>query len=244
MWALGYHVVLAILGVASAIVLSTKDAFGWPGYALIGATWVSVFLAGVEQIRRAFREYLGERDYKRIQRVNEVLRAGFTDVVREAGLDWNSTGIRLGLNAFFVKRRWWPPFRRELMRYGQARITISNPSGIRWTRGKGVIGRCWQERQDAGRNQAADYGPYINSSETEWTALDPAFRDRLDFDEFRRVKHYGAVIATPITDERGRFVGCISVDAPGNCYNQLWDERVRLRLHAIGRLARIALGGR
>lgn len=92
------------------------------------------------------------------------------------------------------------------------------PSDASWTEGKGVIGRCWEKGQpcyqDWGRAQRK-HPASSTMSETKWTDLSPDRRWGFERGEYIAAVHkYAQVLAVPITDEHGKFVGCLSVDIP------------------------------
>ena len=77
------------------------------------------------------------------------------------------------------------------------------------------MGLCWKLNQDIG----VDVEQLANQLKDESTYEDYQQRHggdkvmNLSWAEFNRVKHRGAVFASPIRNGRNRFIGCISVDA-------------------------------
>ena len=97
-----------------------------------------------------------------------------------------------------------------------------------WTKGKGVIGKCWEEARDVGANLADEWAPYAGCSKADWDALPDEVRYGFTFEEFQRSPlAQGAIVATPIIDEHGSFQGCVSADTPREGYEKLWSEPVR-----------------
>ena len=119
----------------------------------------------------------------------------------------------LGASAWVVTP-WWP-FQR-LHRIAHERINeMPGPSGIRWSKGKGVIGHCW----DQGREQIVDSGTFDKGHEDwtqdRWDRLDVKTRRGLSYKDYKKIRgKYGTVIAIPMFDRRERVRGVVVLDAP------------------------------
>jgi hypothetical protein len=140
----------------------------------------------------------------------------------------------LGLHAYIVRHRPIPPFRPHLLRVAKVRLGSAPPgSGIVWTQGKGVIGRCWVEDKAIVMDSAAAYAPFMTVSREEWQRQVPAdVRLNLTFGEFKRIRgRYASVIAVPVRDRTGAVRGCVVADilrdAPGRV---LFDDKAQATL--------------
>lgn len=87
--------------------------------------------------------------------------------------------------------------------------SFSPPKGV------GVVGLCWQYNRETSR----DVTPLVRELDTK-ARFDECRRTMgreavlgLNWTQFNDVKHRTAVFAAPIRNGRGRFVGCVSVDA-------------------------------
>lgn len=123
---------------------------------------------------------------------------------------------------------------------GVARLRLHYvpPSGIRWTKGKGVIGKCWALGKDVGRNLAAEFGGLAGIQKDDWEAMPADFREGLTFEEFERTWDLiGCVVAVPIAAPSGAYLGCVSVDAPGDSYGARGPTPVRRRMTGSARRA-------
>ncbi|MFN8074112.1 MAG: PDC sensor domain-containing protein [Kineosporiaceae bacterium] len=129
----------------------------------------------------------------------------------------------LGGNVFVVRSAWLPdrhaPFwrRREyLHRYLRFRVTDDpQASDIDWFRGKGVIGICWAEHRPEHAALAALAARYGHSplSDSQWERVPERSRWGLDRTEFvEMIGKYAEVLAVPIKDDDGAFLGCVAVD--------------------------------
>ncbi len=113
--------------------------------------------------------------------------------------------------AFSVTR----PLAKRLQRVGFFRLG-HHPQVLEFEplKGEGVVGLCWQDNAPKHYDITA-----LAQVITDRTAFDghvqahgPASVMNLSWDQFEKVKHRGAVFATPIRDRRGKFVGCVSGD--------------------------------
>ncbi|MCA1839968.1 MAG: hypothetical protein ABR507_09115 [Actinomycetota bacterium] len=153
----------------------------------------------------------------------------------------------LGVHAFMVQRKLspaWPWVRPELVRIGGFQLKMRPHAGVRWTKGKGLIGACWAKNQDVVANLEEDWKELRTLSPEEWDEVDPEERYGLTKEEYERTSDYGAITATPIQNAAGTFKGCISVDSTGPSYDSLWTDRVRENMQnaaqAVARQAKLS----
>lgn len=153
------------------------------------------------------------------RRVSETLKGLLVEVVDKSGVDWTS----LGVHAFLVERRyrWFGP--EQLRRIGRERIrSTPPPSRITWTKGKGVIGHCWELGQDVGmRLHPAHY------DRARWEALPEDERMGLSYADYERTRQHRVVIATPILDREDRVIGIVSIDSVEPDFDRLWQDPIR-----------------
>ncbi|MEV4497081.1 hypothetical protein AB0J84_15440 [Micromonospora arborensis] len=97
-------------------------------------------------------------------------------------------------------------------------------------RGVGVVGLCWKRNEEVAVDverlakmltTPAEYNAYVQASGSDDVM-------NLAWAEFQRVRHRGAVFASPIRNGRGEFIGCVSVDATSGfatlADDELWHE--------------------
>lgn len=205
--------IVAIANTAGAVVLaavrySSPSAEFWVGRGGWVLTAVVVTLA-VPLTQAAVIE-MGERGKRkaleRERSVQTFLISSLLYVVREAGCDVANTGIQ----AFVV--RGWGPWRRQ-ERLAKIRLGAIPSSGIRWQKGKGVIGRCWETRSPQYHDLAAHFAQ-LNVAEARWDSRSETERFGLTFKDFSIVKDkYGIVAAVPIV-KQDQYVGCLTADMP------------------------------
>lgn len=145
-----------------------------------------------------------------------------TEVHKATGLPVDSLGVSLW--AVYAPRRTFPDWvrRRERSRYlwriERHRTSDLNPTDEAWPVGRGVIGRCVENNG----KQSRDY----RKLQADWPLSGPppgrdawkgikrkGQHDGFGREDFLRMIHrYEQVLAFPITDSRGRPVGCVSID--------------------------------
>ncbi|MFE3196083.1 hypothetical protein ACFXHA_44280 [Nocardia sp. NPDC059240] len=122
----------------------------------------------------------------------------------------------LGLHVWQVRRTWRHPGEARLRRVATYRL---GGKGVlrkfEPRRGQGVVGLCWQHNAE----EAFDVEQLSARVDTEAafealraTAGDAAVMG-LTWEEFKNVRHRGAVFASPIRDRNNNFRGCMSLDA-------------------------------
>ncbi|MGE4054191.1 MAG: hypothetical protein AB7F99_05275, partial [Vicinamibacterales bacterium] len=166
-------------------------------------------------------------------------------VVHHANADWETTGLQV----FQVRKRWWgwwcwfgflgTPYQA---RVAKLRLSATSSSGIRWTEGKGIIGKCWRTRSFECVNLETHFGSTL--TEGKFAALSDANKLGLTFEDYEHLKNrYGFVAAAPILDDSDRYLGCVSMDMPpvGWSGKQLKVDEVRDSLISAAHLIREVL---
>jgi hypothetical protein len=94
-------------------------------------------------------------------------------------------------------------------------------SGIDWTVGKGVIGLCIESGEPLSVDLNDEWSGYRSCTRSSWVQLDEGIRQRLTFDEFKKLQgsplsliknHFRFLLAVPVFDKKGRILGCVAVD--------------------------------
>lgn len=142
------------------------------------------------------------------------------EVHRITGIDLEILGVSVW-RVYVPGRRWWPHRRHVdcLERVERFRIGAHPaPSDASWTKGKGVIGKCWDNEQllfqDWGSTQRSFSG-VTSMSDSRWNGVTANRRwgfDRTNY--LDAINKYAQVLAQPITDRHGAFIGCLSIDIP------------------------------
>ena len=113
------------------------------------------------------------------------------------------------------------------------------PTEIEWTRGKGVIGRCWLSGRDEGLNLARPDVARARDDPELWAQLPDEITMGFSFDEIQKVQGYDAIVAVPATvvvEGNHRRVGVLSMDGPRGSFTYLDGRRQRDKLREFARL--------
>jgi hypothetical protein len=176
---------------------------------LIGALCVT---AGIPLIQTLISER-GERARRKELELADDLRAllvpTFLVLARDCDAPWDTTAVQVfGLTGFSSRRRH--------KRLAKIRIAPIAASGVFWSKGKGVIGRCWETKTS--QWVELDFNDIAVSTEEEWQRLPNEKTFGLSWSDFKALGHkYGTVAAVPImkaTDGSDNYIGCVSLDTP------------------------------
>jgi hypothetical protein len=207
--------IVAVINTAAAIILaavrynSPSGSF-WtlhPYWVLAAVvTTLSVPLAHaavIEMGERGRRKVLERQD-----QVEAFLTASLIDLERHAGADLKTTGVQA-----FVVRGFWKWERQ--VRLAKVRLAPTASSAIRWTKDKGIIGRCWVSHAPQFEDLETYFAPYRNYDQPAWNRLTPALRYGLSYEDFQRLNgKYGIVASVPIVNSKDKYIGCIAADTP------------------------------
>ena len=227
------RLVQAALGAAATAAVSLYAADRprgfWAGRAWLFYLSVAV-VAGAALLApaaEALRERRSERRVAQARRVETILSAGFVQLVRALGVPFTEVGV----HAYLVRRSWPPPWRRALVHVGGVRLVPRHPpSGLRWTKGKGVIGTCWGERKFVAADGGALAARAEASSPEEWEAIPAAERLGMSLEDIKRTESYGTIAAMPLFGEDGVVRGCVAADARPGLLDVVDSDDVRVLL--------------
>ena len=106
-----------------------------------------------------------------------------------------------------------PSSELRLIRGEQFLLRERQPSAITWTKGKGVIGKCWEEEAPL----IVDLESYLYDRATDeaaFEAIPPQDRFHLEWSELVRTARYKTIWAAPLFDRAAhpRLRGVVSID--------------------------------
>lgn len=161
------------------------------------------------------QSYIAERGEKRRrlalereERVRAFLAASLMVIANECKAPWQDTGIQAFLLTSWGKRR-------RHTRIAKIRLSSIPASGVRWTKGKGVIGRCWETRREQWAQLDGEFAQLSSRSRLQWLTLTARETYGLTYDEFQTIgTKYGTVAAVPIIGRNDEYIGCITLDTP------------------------------
>jgi hypothetical protein len=236
-------VLLKIIGSALASIAALALGLArlkWPDEAFWNSRLTALVAASVwiaawsvfDTAERSYGAWKGKKE-KRLAIARrdgeQVLKGALMQVQRLSGLDLS----KIGLHLFLVGKKWqvgWP-LRFEYQMH-TVRVKMSEyppPTGIVFTNGKGVIGLCWKTKSFQALDVRRAYAQYMDATQEEWDKLTDDQRFGLTYDEFLRTKeHTGTILAAPLLEGMGtKYLGCVSLDAPGDCFASLSTPQVK-----------------
>jgi len=188
---------------------------------------------------RARTDYRRQRALPTRRHVRATVAAAFEAIIRSCPtFDVSDITVQ----AFVVRRRGLGRSSR-LQRLEGIRIAqLPPPSRVQWTKGKGVLGRCWLE----GRILVCDfeelYQPY--HTDADWELAGEAVRMGLSWPEVTALtQRYAGVVAVPVRNPAGDVAGVITMDClKGADFQRFLKDGVALRetVVALASAARVA----
>ena len=115
-----------------------------------------------------------------------------------------------GLHVYRIKRTFRHPISGILHKVGRQNLSSRLATeSIEYTKGKGVVGQCWKEKESFTVDCLEEYS-HITTKD-EWNSLKKKERRGLTWAEYERSKHCGVIHAIPILRGK-RLQGCVSAD--------------------------------
>jgi hypothetical protein len=147
----------------------------------------------------------------------------------------NVRSFNIGL--FVIQgRKWWWGDRRVLIPELRRGLGIHQPSNVKWTYGKGVVGQVWETR----REKFLDLNPIIErhggAAREEWSTVRDATRMGLSFDDWQATRgKYGTIVGVPVFDNSDKLVGVLALDVAVGHYLKPVETRLTQVLQACAR---------
>jgi hypothetical protein len=134
-----------------------------------------------------------------------------------------SSGLPLELLSAYVWVPRGPIGAKRLRTIARARVEPRKSSGMVWRKGTGVIGCCWDRNAEV----LADLTQLHVSAGRggAWfTSMLPEDRYGMTIGEVLKTHRYKAVLASPLNDDDGTFIGCVAIDCEADrSFNSLVD---------------------
>jgi len=233
--------------VQAKVGVAGHDWWAHPRLQFLGVILVGL-LALTDGVTGAYRRVVGPAK-ERAQSDRRQCLLGALVTVNKLAPDVDLS--ELGLNAFMVRRDGWQ--REEILhRVERYRLSDSpHPSKVRFTSGKGIIGRCWANKRPEYINWqpiAEKYGGR-ELNDQEFAEIREATRGgftRADFVSL--VGKYAEIHAVPIVAEDGQFLGVLALDRearePVDGLQLLKDHKIRVVLDEAAKIMASVLPGR
>jgi hypothetical protein len=224
-------IAIGMLGGLGGAMLASQRA-GWPsaefwskrGWLVIAAICVAALVPPLQAAISEFGERGRRKSAELATTLHQILAGILIMLVEDAGADWQKTGIQV----FRVRGGlWW----KKQVPAARLRLAHFQPSRIKWTRGKGIIGKCWETGEPQSMNLEEHFRPHANIDELGWKIL-PSTIERygLSFTEFQKTKgRFGLVSVFPLT-KGDKYLGCITADMPPECSEGVDASAVRRTL--------------
>lgn len=220
----GVAVVAAL--VSAGLALEGADLWAPPSGVVVGLVVVAAVLAVASSTLHAVGAARARRLATRRDLLDELLRGALWAVVDHTGLD--ARDLAPAVYELSPGRWWRSSSLRRAHRVRAGRRPVA--SEVRWTPGKGVVGRCVTSGDAVAVDVAAWEASVTVTDAAGWDALPEAARAGFTFAEFTRLRgKYAVVVAVPLVDDSGprsRVTGCVALDGPPGSWALLSDPVV------------------
>ncbi|KRD07782.1 hypothetical protein ASE48_10115 [Mycobacterium sp. Root265] len=228
--ALGYRILYAFAGFALLVlnVLIEKKVVDWDPMVAVWAACGVGLVALFDNVRLIkFKYDARERNAARAR----LYRPMFSALVALSDIREGIHVFDLGVSVFKISRVWFlwcgviPWSEKRLVRIVRLRLSDSpNESNVRWTKGKGAIGVCWQSNVAVHHDRRADAATWGKNgqypSEAQFADLQDDQKRGMNREEFiQTIDKYGEILAVPmVTPHKGEQLGVLSVDCLATAY--------------------------
>lgn len=202
--------------IGAAIPLALRQAEVWkkPPEELVVLCLLTIALVGAGE---PFVARMNERRRRvvadQMEQLKQRMTLALVDIAHLVSLPCQDIGVHLYVVQHPSPKRLRKPHLDRLLRVRLSSVPVS--SDIRWSRGKGVVGSCWQQERDLAIDLHVLHEPHYACDEHGWQALPPEVTLQMTFSDFERTRgKYGVVLATPMTRELGGVIGVVTVDGP------------------------------
>lgn len=215
-WWYAYSVALTVSSIASAVLVQLR-ASGLPGgfWTTQQAANSLVSAAGILSVALLAAQMLRLSESSRADQKREAL----TNTCRQVlvafhdGSNWRLPATTLAVHVWALPGRLQRLIGSDpaLHRIETYRLAGESRSKVRWTRGKGVLGRAW-EREEA---LVADLSGLQRGGSRGATYFDArlhAWRWGISYDEFHQTRQYWSIFAQPLWGGDRKLMGLVSVD--------------------------------
>jgi hypothetical protein len=182
---------------------------------------------------RAVGEWLGDVSYATRMELEEPIKACVVGLATMTDIPIT----KIGITVFVVLRSRLHLWSGVQKRVGRIRLESNpTPTHIVWTKRKGILGECWTQLRDAKLNHPEHFASCMNCTKEEWKALGCEVKMHLTYKDFKQIRSFGFVLASPMTNHKGHYRGCIVVQVPGDCEAALDQTEVLEFIHSSAAL--------
>lgn len=206
-------------------------------------TWAVVVLTAVDSAWGLARVKRREGQLKQAQRIRKTLTGVALDVSRETEIRVESIGVTLWLvekpgkvHRTIARARGHEAKPDRLVRAETVRLSgFPVPTHYEWTKGRGVIGQCWKHAGNCYRDFSslqASYPADTPLTDKTWKTAKPSAMGFKRGEFLKFIHKYQQILAVPMTDREGHFLGCISIDLPTERRSDNSLNKTEVQVHA------------
>jgi hypothetical protein len=186
-----------------------NDTFWKHEQPLVYACVILLAVVGIEEmIRRLAQTSTESRVSQYESDIHVILSVGLCQTAQKLSIQWD----QIGVHAFLARG---PRWRRRLVNIGGLRIgsrpTMSGPD---WRRGKGVVGRAWEEQKPVKEEWQTYAEAHLSDGKAAWSQKPAVERYGLSWGELYLTREYVGIAAAPIFHKNGSVIGCVAIDGP------------------------------
>ena len=105
----------------------------------------------------------------------------------------------------------WRKDGKSLRRLASFRVARRQDAAVEWEKGKGAVGRCWETNMELVAD-LTDLNAAAAEGQAAFEQIPSDGRFGLTWSDYQHTSRYWSISVTPLRDERGRFIGCLSID--------------------------------
>lgn len=247
MWRLLANVALAFIGTLATAHLALLgfndfDADHWmsTGELVTASVVVVASLAFIAPVVKAFNVFVGDFRCE----IGKELYIVCDQLRHEVARLLNMRAQDLGVKVYQTSRPWRRAWRSYLTKVAGLPFDLSpQTTGVRWAKGKGVIGRTYTSSGQVVALDIASLRQTIKASEDQQAKFDELPEELqmgLTFEEFEATDSYAVVMASPVMDRFNRYRGCVTLETSVDCYQDLYRDDVLKLLQRSAHTVRLA----
>lgn len=223
-----YRILLA-LAAGSVVVLQAlilNKLVHWSPWTVVTVAAVVAGVTFLDNLRLLFYKFQAHQREASRSRMHTPLIGALNAVATARDVPLESLGISVFAIRKYLGMKWYliPWLKQRLKRVFRFRLSDYPPeSNVRWTKGKGTIGDCWQTGVAAlhdRRPTAKRYGKGHHPTEQEFSTMSAADRSGFTRTQFiQTIDKYGEILAVPIVKRNtGALLGVLSIDCLASAY--------------------------
>lgn len=217
--ALGWRIALVVAGIFATALLTGEEMDYFSPWDRSTRFWIVVVVAAVtavDNILAGFRTIQAAKRSQAEARVQKVLTVLLVQISEASGVQIQDLGASVFVPR--IRRVGWLP-KKVLVRALRFRLDEHpQPSPVKWTKGKGAVGTCWETARTVHRDWHVQRTQYSDPAlaAQDFAGIPAELRDGFGHKEFVAISDkYSEVLAVPVLSVEGSIVGVVSIDVAG-----------------------------